>query len=305
MINVITRRGKVSRIKESPGRIAFRAINITLLILLTAICLLPFINVIAMSFSKNGYVMAGQVTFWPMGFNLSSYKFMLDRPAFWSSFQVSVFRLIAGSAINLVMIVLTAYPLSKENKQLSFRTFYVWFFFITMLIGGGMIPNYLLISKLKIRDTLWALILPGSLPVFNLVLMLNFFRQVPRELEEAAFIDGAGHLRTLIQIFLPVSVPAIATIALFCMVSHWNSWFDGMIYITTPERIPLQTYLRGIIINLDITQMTSDDMMEWRDISDRTLKCAQIIVATIPILTVYPFLQRYFVSGIVLGSVKG
>lgn len=305
MINVITRRGKGSHIKDSPGRMAFRAVNITLLILLTLACLLPFINVIAMSFSKNGYVMAGQVTFWPMGFNLSSYKFMLERPAFWSSFQVSVLRLVAGSAINLVMIVLTAYPLSKENRQLSFRTFYVWFFFITMLIGGGMIPNYLLISRLKMRDTLWSLILPGALPVFNLVLMLNFFRQVPRELEEAAFIDGAGHLRTLIQVFLPVSVPAIATISLFCMVSHWNAWFDGMIYITTPERIPLQTYLRGIIIDLDISQMTSDDLMEWRDISDRTLKCAQIIVATIPILTVYPFLQRYFVSGIVLGSVKG
>ncbi len=305
MINTVTRPKKGSHIKDSPGRKAFRAINVTVLVLLTAICLLPFINVIAMSFSKNGYVMAGQVTFWPMGFNLSSYKFMLDRPAFWSSFWVSVIRLAAGTAINLVMIILTAYPLSKENRQLSFRTFYVWFFFVTMLIGGGMIPNYLLISRLKMRDTLWALILPGALPVFNLVLMLNFFRQVPRELEEAAFIDGAGHLRTLIQVFLPVSVPAIATISLFCMVNHWNAWFDGMIYITTPGKIPLQTYLRGIIIDLDISQMTSDDLMEWRDISDRTLKCAQIIVATIPILTVYPFLQRYFVSGIVLGSVKG
>ena len=147
--------------------------------------------------------------------------------------------------------------------------------------------------------------LPGALPVFNLVLMLNFFRQVPQELEEAALIDGAGHIRTLVQIYLPVSLPAIATITLFCLVNHWNAWFDGMLYITTISKIPMQTYLRSIIMEMNITDMTADDYELYALLSNRTVKCSQIIVATIPILCVYPFLQRYFVSGIVLGSVKG
>ena len=135
--------------------------------------------------------------------------------------------------------------------------------------------------------------------------MLNFFRQVPQELEEAALIDGAGHIRTLVQIYLPVSLPAIATITLFCLVNHWNAWFDGMLYITTISKIPMQTYLRSIIMEMNITDMTADDYELYALLSNRTVKCSQIIVATIPILCVYPFLQRYFVSGIVLGSVKG
>ena len=144
-----------------------------------------------------------------------------------------------------------------------------------------------------------------ELPVFNLVLMLNFFRQVPTALEEAALIDGAGHLRTLVQIYLPVSMPAIATITLFCIVSHWNAWFDGMIYITSPSKVPMQTYLRSVLIDMNMADMSADDYELYATLANRTVKCSQIIVATIPILCVYPFLQRYFVSGIVLGSVKG
>lgn len=218
---------------------------------------------------------------------------------------MSIMRVILGGCINMVLIILTAYPLSKSDDKLHFRSFYTWFFFITMLVGGGMIPSYLLISKLGLRDTIWSLVLPGALPVFNLVLMLNFFRQVPRELEEAALIDGAGHLRTLMQIYLPVSLPSIATITLFCIVNHWNAWFDGMIYITTPSRIPMQTYLRSILIQMNVSDMSADDYELYALLANQTVKCSQIIVATIPILCVYPFLQRYFVTGIVLGSVKG
>lgn len=294
-----------NRIKESTGRKLFNAINLFILILLGLVCLIPFINVIAISFSEGYYVDSNQVSLWPKGFNFSAYKYILSRASFWSSFRVSLLRMVAGGAINLLLIIVTAYPLSKDNGRLRFRNFYSWYFFITMLISGGMIPNYLLISNLGIRDSLWALILPGALPIFNLVLMLNFFRQVPRELEEASLIDGAGHLRTLIQIYIPVSVPAIATITLFCLVSHWNAWFDGMLYITTPSQIPMQTYLRSIVINMNVADMTADDYELYALLANRTIKCSQIIVATIPILCVYPFLQRYFVSGIVLGSVKG
>ncbi len=294
-----------TEIKVSAGRHFFNGCNILILTLLTLSCFLPFVHVIAVSFSNKAMVSAGQVHFWPKGFTLSSYHFLITRTAFWKAFGTSVIRLAVGTVINLCFILLTAYPLSKESWRLKGRTFYSWFFFITMLINGGLIPNYMLITRLNLRDSLWALILPGALPVFNLVLMLNFFRQVPKELEEAAFMDGAGNLRTLIQVYIPVSRPAIATISLFCMVNHWNAWFDGMIYINSPSKIPLQTYLRNVIIKMDMAQMAGDNWELLKTLSDQALRCTQIIIAVIPILCVYPFLQRYFVKGIVLGSVKG
>lgn len=294
-----------NHIKESTGRKVFRVVNVIVLTALALICLLPFINVIAISFSNSFYVDSNQVYFWPKGWTTSAYTYILTRASFWTSFRTSIIRVLLGGSLNLFFIILTAYPLSKSNDKLHFRNVYTWYFFITMLVSGGMIPNYLLIAKLGLRDTIWSLVLPGALPVFNLVLMLNFFRQVPTALEEAALIDGASHLRTLVQIYLPVSLPAIATITLFCIVSHWNAWFDGMIYITTPSRVPMQTYLRSILIDMNVADMSADDYELYAMLANRTVKCSQIIVATIPILCVYPFLQRYFVSGIVLGSVKG
>ena len=294
-----------NRIQESTGRKVFRVVNVIVLILLALICLLPFVNVIAISFSDSFYVDSNQVYFWPKGWTPSAYTYILTRASFWSSFRTSILRVLLGGSLNLFFIILTAYPLSKSNDKLHFRNVYTWYFFITMLVSGGMIPNYLLIAKLGLRDSIWSLVLPGALPVFNLVLMLNFFRQVPTALEEAALIDGAGHLRTLVQIYLPVSLPAIATITLFCIVSHWNAWFDGMIYITSPSKVPMQTYLRSVLIDMNMADMSADDYELYATLANRTVKCSQIIVATIPILCVYPFLQRYFVSGIVLGSVKG
>lgn len=294
-----------NHIKESTGRKVFRVVNVIVLTALALICLLPFINVIAISFSNSFYVDSNQVYFWPKGWTTSAYTYILTRASFWTSFRTSIIRVLLGGSLNLFFIILTAYPLSKSNDKLHFRNVYTWYFFITMLVSGGMIPNYLLIAKLGLRDSIWSLVLPGALPVFNLVLMLNFFRQVPTALEEAALIDGASHMRTLVQIYLPVSLPAIATITLFCIVSHWNAWFDGMIYITTPSRVPMQTYLRSILIDMNVADMSADDYELYAMLANRTVKCSQIIVATIPILCVYPFLQRYFVSGIVLGSVKG
>ena len=294
-----------NHIQESTGRKVFRVVNVIILSLLALLCLLPFVNVIAISFSNSFYVDSNQVYFWPKGWTLSAYTYILTRASFWSSFRTSILRVLLGGSLNLFFIILTAYPLSKSNDKLHFRNVYTWYFFITMLVSGGMIPNYLLIAKLGLRDSIWSLVLPGALPVFNLVLMLNFFRQVPTALEEAALIDGAGHLRTLVQIYLPVSLPAIATITVFCIVSHWNAWFDGMIYITSPSKVPMQTYLRSVLIDMNMADMSADDYELYATLANRTVKCSQIIVATIPILCVYPFLQRYFVSGIVLGSVKG
>ena len=263
------------------------------------------LNAIALSFSEKYYVAAGLVGLWPMGFNLTSYVYLFQREPFWQAFMISIIRVITGTSLNLIFILITAYPLSKEHTKLRFRTIYVWFFFITLLINGGIIPNYLLITRLGLRNTFFALILPGALPAFNLVLMINFFRQIPKELEEASLIDGAGYFATLVKIFIPCSMAAIATISLFCMVHHWNSWFDGLIYITSSSMRPLQTYLRMVVIQLDMSKATINDVEILALLSDRGLRSAQVIIAIIPILAVYPFLQRYFVKGIVLGSVKG
>lgn len=294
-----------SKIKVSAGRKIFSVVNLTVLILLAAICLLPFIHVLAVSFSNNVYVDAGQVTFLPVGLTGDSYMYLLSKSGFWYAFRISVYRTVLGTVINLILLCLTAYPLSKSNTKFHGRTVYAWIFFLTMLVNGGLIPNYMVISTLKIRNTIWALVLPTAVQVYDLILMLNFFRQVPTELEEAAFLDGAGHLRTLIQVYLPVSLPSIATMILFCMVTHWNAWFDGMLYMDNTRMRPLQTYLRQTLIGQDFAFSDGDEAMGFSDISDRSLRCAQIIIATIPILCTYPFLQRYFVKGIVLGSVKG
>ena len=292
-------------IKQSAGRHIFNIINYAVLLSLTLVCVIPMINVIALSFSTKAYITAGLVTLWPKGFNLHSYNYLLQRLEFWQAFKISGIRLVLGTSVNLFFILLTAYPLSKESSRFKYRTLYVWIFFITMLINGGIIPAYLLVTRIGLRDTMLALILPGALPIFNLVLMINFFRQIPKELEEAALIDGAGYVYTLIRIYIPCSMAAIATISLFCMVNHWNSWFDGLIYITSSHLRPLQTYLRMVVIDMDFTKISMSEIEQFKVLTDKGLRAVQVVVSIIPILAVYPFLQKYFVKGIVLGSVKG
>lgn len=293
------------KIKTSFSRKLFNVFNLLVLTLLMVSCFLPFVYVVAVSFSDKVYVQAGQVNFLPKGFNTLSYQYLINKIAFWRAFGISILRTVLGTLVNLLLIILTAYPLSKSDTKLTGRSFYTWFFFITMLVSGGMIPNFVLVGQLGLRDNILSLILPGALPVFNLVLMINFFRQVPIEMEEAAMIDGASHVKILAQIYVPLSKTAMATISLFCMVNHWNAWFDGMIYMKSPEKLPLQTYLRNVILKMDMSQMTGDDYGLLQMLSNDSIKCTQIVVAVIPILCVYPFLQKYFVKGIVLGGVKG
>jgi putative aldouronate transport system permease protein len=184
---------------------------------------------------------------------------------------------------------------------------YVWIFFITTLFSGGLIPSFILVKELKLQDTIWALVLPGAMPVFNAILLLNFFRGIPKELEDAAAIDGAGHWTILWKIFVPISLPALATIILFSVVGHWNSWFDGLIYMNRIEHYPLLSYLQTMLIGQGslMRSMSKSEIQLYLKISDRTVKAAQIFISAIPVLMVYPFLQRYFVKGLVIGSVKG
>ncbi len=289
---------------ESLSRRAFLLFNYMFLLCMALLCLLPFIHVIAISFSSSTMASAGLVKLWPIGLNSDSYEFVLSKPEFMRALGVTFERVVLGTAINMILTVLIAYPLSKESSAFAGRTLYVWIFVFTMLFSGGLIPWYIMIKETGLMDTIWALIITSAVPVFNVVLLLNFFRGLPKELEEAAFIDGAGHLRTLWEIYVPLSMPALATLILFTVVGHWNSWFDGLILINRPENYPLQSYLQTVVIQRSFDTITLQDALDQANVSDRTIKAAQIFLGALPILLLYPFLQKFFIKGIVLGSVK-
>lgn len=294
-----------THIKTSLGRKLFLAFDYLFLAAAAMLCLLPLINVLAVSLSSSNAAAAGYVKLWPVQFTLSSYEYALTKPQFLQAFLISIKRVALGYVITMLAIILTAYPLSKEKNTFHARGKYAWIFIVTMMFGGGLIPTYMTIRYLGMLDTIWALVLPGAVPIFNVVLMMNFFRSIPHEIEEAAFIDGAGHFKTLVKIYLPLSLPSLATVSLFVIVNHWNSWFDGIIYMNHTYNYPLQSYLRTIIINPDLQSMTSSEELVMSEISERTFKAAQIFLGALPILCVYPFLQKYFMSGLTMGSVKG
>ena len=271
--------------------------------LIAVLCVIPLVHVLAVSLSAKSAADANLVTFWPIEFTLESYKKTMNNPLFLTSLWNSVLRTVVGTALTLLLAFLAAYPLSKENSAFRGRTIYAWVFVFTMIFNGGLVPFYVVIQNLGLMNTFWVLVLPGAVNVWLTILLLNFFRGVPKELEEAALIDGAGHLRTLFVIYLPISLPAIATLAVFSMVGHWNSWFDGLLYIHTPSKYPLATYLQTVIVQRDFSSM-SISPEDLQLMSQMTVTSAQIIIGALPILLVYPFLQKYFVKGLVLGSVK-
>ncbi len=286
----------------SPLRKLFLGFNYIFLLLTGLLCLLPFVHVLAQSFSSAVSIASREVTFWPVEFTTASYNLIFQESKLLTAMGISVQRVLIGVAVNMLLTVLLAYPLAKEDQRFRGRTVYAWMLIFAMIFSGGLIPLYLVVNNLQLMDTLWALILPGAVPIYNVVLLLNFFRSLPKEIGESAFIDGAGHWRTLFRIYVPLSMPAIATLTLFSIVGHWNSWFDGIIFMNDPVNYPLSSYLQTVIIPIDITAINSIEDLGL--ISDRSLKDAQIIVGVLPILVIYPFLQRFFVKGIILGSVK-
>ncbi|WP_419872332.1 carbohydrate ABC transporter permease [Candidatus Pristimantibacillus sp. PTI5] len=286
------------------SRRLFVGFNYVFLTLLGVLCILPLVHVLAVSFSSSSAASAGYVKLWPVDFTLESYKYVLGKEEFFQSILMTLKRVAAGLIINMVLTVLVAYPLSKEVQKFRGRTIYAWVFVFTMLFNGGLIPLYMTVKYTGMLDSVWALVLPQAVPIFNMILLLNFFRGLPKELEEAAFMDGAGHWTTLWKIFVPLSAPALATITMFTMVFHWNSWFDGLIFMNSPDNYPLQSYLQTVVIQQNFTSASLETIAELQKISDRTFKSAQIFLGSLPILLVYPFLQRFFLKGIVLGSVK-
>lgn len=266
------------------------------------------LNIVALSFSSRNMVNAGAVTFLPKEFTISSYLYMLQKSGLIPALLVTVKRLVIGVVLNLIMTISVAYPLSKSEKHFKSRKFYVAFFLITMIFNGGIIPTYLVIKQFHMLDTIWALILPNSVTMFYVLLMLNFFRGIPDEIEEAAVVDGAGWLTILLKIYLPLSLPSLATVTLFIIVGHWNEWFDGMIYNNHTDNYPLMTFLQYHVLNFKTSDLRPEQIAAnpaLADLEGRSIKSAGIVLCTLPVLVFYPFLQKYFVTGITVGSVKG
>ncbi|WP_339817600.1 carbohydrate ABC transporter permease [Paenibacillus sp. FSL R7-0216] len=286
------------------GRKIFNAVNVLILALLALSCLFPFINVLAVSLSSSAAVSTGKVFLIPVDFTLESYKFVIEKPEFFRAFTVSVLKVLIGVPVNMILTIMLAYPLSKTKNEFKSRNLYMWFFVVTMVFSGGLVPWYMIINATGLINSFWALIIPSAVQVFNLVILTNFFQALPKGIEEAAYIDGASHWKILWKVFVPLSLPAMATLILFCVVTHWNSWFEGLILMNTPNKYPLQSYLQTVIVNRDVKLMTMQDVRLLSMVSERTSRAAQVFVATLPVLCVYPFLQKYFTSGIVLGGVK-
>ena len=278
------------------GRKVFLAVDVIVILLLCLICMVPLLNLLAYSFSASQPIIENKVFLWPKEFTLKAYQYVLESKEFWSSVP-----------LNTLLTILVAYPLSKDERQFKARKYYVAYMLTVMLFNGGLMPTYYIVSKTKLIDTVWALIIPGAVPIFNCIVLMNFFRGIPSELEESAKLDGASQWQILWRIFIPISKPSLATIILFSLINHWNSWFDGLIYSNHTTNYPLQSYLQTLVTSTTeiLAQGDVKAIAKLVDINDTNMKAAQIFISVIPLMLIYPFLQKYFTTGLTMGSVKG
>ena len=287
----------------------FDWINIIFLLLITLLFLLPFLSVVSTSLiSGREYALRGLFILYPQKPVLTAYHLLLGQGSLvLNSYVVTFARVTIGTGLNLLLTFPLAYVLSK--RMLYGRVPITMFIFFTMLFHGGLIPNFILVEKLNLLNSFWSMILPPLINPWWLLIMRNFMLAIPDELEEAAIMDGANPLTVLLRVYLPLSMPVIATIGLWYAVMHWNSWFDAAIYLNTPSKFPLQLVLRGFLEFGTGQYGDTSGLGEMTELIDpppaESLKAAMIVVTTLPILMVYPFLQRYFVKGIMLGSIKG
>lgn len=290
--------------KESLGyRVCIALIYLSLTAILVASAAV-FIHIVSVALSSKGPANANQVSIYPVGLTLDAVRQALDDKFLGITLLNSLKRLVIGVSLNMLLIILAAYPLSKSKKDFPAREVFSVFVVFTMLFNGGLVPNYLLVKDLGLMDTVWALVLPTALPVYLCVILMNFFRQLPKEIEEAAFIDGASHFRALMVIYLPLVLPALATVCMFSVINHWNAWFDGLIYTRKAQNYPYTSYLRYMIQRID--KVSSVEEMERMEITgQRPLKMAYVLVSVLPVFVLYPVLQKYVKSGLTVGSVKG
>ncbi len=291
-------------IRRSNSERLFDGINAILLTLLIVITMYPFLHVAFASISDPSRLIQHRgILFSPLGFNMASYTMVLRNPMIIKGYQNTIFIVLVGTTLNLLMTSLGAYVLSR--KGVYWKNFIMFVVVFTMFFSGGLIPFYLQVRMLGLSDKIWALIFPTLLSTWNLIVMRTAFLAIPDSMEESAKIDGANDFVVLFRIILPLSIPVVAVMILFYGVGHWNAWFHAMIFIRTRQLYPLQLILREILISSDTSQMTTNVGAMDVEAVGQTIKYATVMVATIPILFVYPFLQKYFVKGIMIGALKG
>lgn len=290
-------------INKKPKDKAFDVVNYIVMFLLAVSILLPFIYLLAQSFSSPGHAASSKISLLPRGFTLSNYKAIATNRFIWNGYYNTLIRTVVGTALSLLMTSVGAYCLAKPH--FPHRNFWTFFVVFTMFFSGGLIPDYLLINSLGLINNRLALILPTLVGAYNLIIMRNYFMQLPVEIEEAGKIDGAGNLRILFGLIFPISKPMLATVGLWIAVAHWNAWFDCLIYIQDAEKFVVQIVLRRIV--LEGTQQMMDSTQAQMDYqaSPEAIKAACIFFTTLPILCVYPFIQKYFVKGVIVGALKG
>lgn len=291
---------------ESRGDRIFNILNYTVLIMITIIVLYPLLFVLSASFSDPQTVLRGEMLLWPKGLNLNSYEKIFQNKDIISGYTNTLIYTTLGTAINLTMTILAAYPLSR--KDFVGRNAIMALLVFTMFFSGGMIPTYLLIKNLGMLNTLWVMIIPNAVSIWNIIIMRTFFQQsIPGELQEAATIDGCSNIKILTRIILPLSMPIIAVTILFYAIGHWNAFFNALLYLSDKDKFPLQLILREILIQgqtNDMVKMSTESAIkQQREVEG--IKYAVLVVANIPVLALYPFLQRYFVKGIMIGAIKG
>jgi putative aldouronate transport system permease protein len=288
--------------RPTRGYRVFQAVNAVVLTGVVVLTLYPFVNIVARSFSGEHYIRAGLVNLWPRGFNLTTYRHVMSDPMFWTNYRNTLVYTVVATVISMVLTTCYAYVLSK--RQLKGRTVLVGLAVFTMFFNGGLIPNYVLVSALGMRNTIWAIVLPNAINVFNLLVMKAFFESLPTELEEAAAVDGLNTYGILRRIVLPLSKAVLATMVLFYAVMFWNSWFAGFLYMDRSELFPVTVYLRNLIAGATSGSDNSTASDTALQIA-ASIQAVTIVLTMLPIMLVYPFIQRYFVSGVMLGAVKG
>jgi len=292
-------------VDKSVGRTVFKIVNAILFIIYSAICLLPILHVLAVSLSSSNAARSGEVAIWPVEFTLKSYEYIMKNEKFWNALIVSFKRILFGVTMSMIITILAAYPLSKPPRDFRGRSYLIWIYVFTMFFSGGMIPSYLNIRSLGLFNSLWALILPSAMSVYNAIICKTAIEAVPDSLIESAYIDGANDIFIIFRIVFPLIMSTVAVLLLYYGVGHWNSWFPASLYIQENDKLPIQNVLRAVLIaNSNILNSAATDSDKIDQFAE-TIKYAAIVISTVPVLMIYPFLQKYFVKGVMIGAVKG
>ena len=289
-----------NKIRRSVGSHIFDTVNIIFLALLAFLTLYPFWDCLIVSVSSVKSYLSSGIHLWPGEWAFDGYLYMLGKKELWQSYANSIFITLVGTSINMLITTMAAYVLSRT--YLKGRRVLMFFAVFTMMFSGGIIPLYIVIQKLKLMNSLWAMILPSAINTYNLIILRNFFHSLPRELEESAFLDGCTDIGVLFRIMLPISKPALATISLFYAVANWNEFFAAVMYINEKKKWPLQLFLRSMLFENDAAYSSGGENLF---LLGQPMKMAAVMMAIIPIMCMYPFFQKYFTKGALLGAVKG